>query len=291
MLLADGFSHVTNTKGGMSEWYRDYPELEKYRNEFYVTTSNHVNIAPVALYKKLAAKQDVVLMSFTDTYQQLFDTNAKAYYRHFPDLKKAMYFRYADSADALQKAKAANGKPIVIFNTTTGGGAEMAEYLTAKGIKDVSFLIGNLPGFYEYVQNYQPNASVNDYFTPKSSVQYFTPPSFCRYISQHKDFQIVDIRPDTLFNKITNGTKLDYKYLKGAVNFPADQSADAFAQRFPDKNKLYVLTQTFMVTGQALVDELIKKGYKIGWLMGGNERWEWYTNNIEWFECRDYFVK
>ena len=37
--------------------------------------------------------------------------------------------------------------------------------------------------------------------------------------------------------------------------------------------------------GVDLVNALIKKGYKAGWLIGGIERWEWYTNNIDEFKC------
>jgi hypothetical protein len=43
-------------------------------------------------------------------------------------------------------------------------------------------------------------------------------------------------------------------------------------------------------TGIELADALLKKGYRIGWIIGGIERWEWYTNNIDAFTCKDYFI-
>jgi rhodanese-related sulfurtransferase len=34
ILLNNGFTHVNNVQGGMTEWYRRYDELAPYRNEF-----------------------------------------------------------------------------------------------------------------------------------------------------------------------------------------------------------------------------------------------------------------
>ena len=37
--------------------------------------------------------------------------------------------------------------------------------------------------------------------------------------------------------------------------------------------------------GIELVNTLAERGYKMGWIIGGIERWEWYTNNIREFKC------
>jgi len=212
-----------------------------------------------------------------------------AYYKHFPEFKDARFFKAADSLLVLEAAKAASGKTIVLFNTIGNGAAEAAEWLTQKGIPNVNYLVGNIGGFYEYLANYQQQGDIKKYLSPNSNIWFFTPLSYCK--SKTVNQQWVDLRHDTTFNKVTNGTRLSYKTIKGAVNFPFYKSADEFAQQFPDKNKTYLFIPQQGYVGFELADELIKKGYKIHWLMGGIERWEWYTNNIEGFPCKDYLIK
>jgi hypothetical protein len=40
-----------------------------------------------------------------------------------------------------------------------------------------------------------------------------------------------------------------------------------------------------------LADALTKMGYKISWMIGGLDRWEWYMNNVEDFKCNDLLVQ
>ena len=122
----------------------------------------------------------------------------------------------------------------------------------------------------------------------KSGIQYYTPLQFCK--NTPENVQWVDIRHDTTFNKVTQGTKLNYKTLKGAVNFPFYKNADDFEKQFRDKKKLYMLLPEQGYAGVELANALIKKGYKIGWIIGGIERWEWYSNNIDEFKCADHLV-
>ncbi|MGZ8525229.1 MAG: hypothetical protein ACXWV1_12415, partial [Chitinophagaceae bacterium] len=93
------------------------------------------------------------------------------------------------------------------------------------------------------------------------------------------------------FNQITHGTKLDYKTLEGAVNFPFYKTPDDFSRQFPDKKKFYMILPEQGYKGVELAGALLSKGYNIGWLIGGLERWEWYTNNIQAFVCKDQLVK
>jgi len=43
--------------------------------------------------------------------------------------------------------------------------------------------------------------------------------------------------------------------------------------------------------GLLLADELTKEGYKIAWMLGGVDRWEWYMNNVEDFKCNGSLVE
>ena len=109
-------------------------------------------------------------------------------------------------------------------------------------------------------------------------------------MSPSKNTKIIDLRHDTLFNKITKGTKYSYRHLKDAVNFFADKGTPEFEKQFPDKKTEYVFISENGTNGIEFADSLAKKGYKINWINGGFQEWEWYMNNVETFRCMDYLV-
>ena len=289
LLLQNGFSSVSNVQGGMTEWYRNYDELKKYIPAMYENNIAYHNMAPSQLFQKLVSKEPVELIGFRNSPRFFFDSLVAPFYTYFPDIKNVNYYPPADSLQILEKVRSANGKTIVLFSTVGGGAADAAEWLTQKGFTNIYNLVNSLTGFYEYLANYQPPAARDKYLSDKSKIRFYTPLSFCR--EQLKNVQWIDLRHDTTYNQITKGTKLDYKTLKDAVNFPFYKTADEFTQRFPDKKKLYMILPEQGYTGIELADNLSKKGYQIGWVMGGLERWEWYANNIDIFICKDYFIK
>jgi rhodanese-related sulfurtransferase len=289
LLLEKNFANITNVQGGMSEWFRNYDELKPYADKFYEESISYTNVSPSGLFQKLKANEPVEFIGFSNTPRFFFDSVIATLFQYFPDFKNVSYFKPADSLQVLEKVKAANGKPIVLFNTVGGGAAETADWLSQKGISNVNYLIGNLTGFYEYLVNYQESSDVKKYLAPKSNIQFFTPLSFCK--TRLPFLQWVDLRHDTLFNKITNGTRLSYKTITDAVNFPFYKTADDFVNQFRDKTRLYLFIPQQGYIGLELAAELVKRGYMIDWLIGGIERWEWYTNNVEVFTCKDYLSK
>jgi rhodanese-related sulfurtransferase len=102
---------------------------------------------------------------------------------------------------------------------------------------------------------------------------------------------MVDVRHDSLFNKVNKGTKYDFKHLKDAVNFFEGRGTALFEKEFPDRKKEYVLISENGIDGIEFADALSKKGYNITWLTGGLDRWEWYMNNVEDFRCNDFLVE
>ena len=288
LLLQNNFSSITNVQGGMSEWFRNYDELKPYAG-YREHSISYTNISPSEVFSKLKANEPVLFLGFSNNPRFAFDSMIVAFYKRFPELKGARYFKTADSTLILEKAKAFRGKAIVLFNTVGGGAAETADWLTQKGVPNVNYLVGNIFGFYEYLANYKKETEISKYLSTASAIKFFTPLSFCK--SKPVNHQWIDLRHDTTYNKITNGTRLSYKTIKDAANFPFYKTADDFASQFPDKSKNYLLIPHQGYVGLELADELIKKGYKIHWLMGGIERWEWYTNNIEGFPCKEYLVK
>ena len=291
LLLEKNFKNITNVKGGMSEWYRNYDEMKPFASSFYENKIGYKNISPSQLYNQLKNNDPVLFIGFKNAPRNWFDSVVVSFYQHFPDLKNAEYFTSADSAAVLSKAKKASGKNIVVFNTIGMGAGEMANWLTQNGITNVHYLVGNLPGFYEYMVNYQPTEKKAKYFSSKNKIQFYSGLNLCRSLEQEKSLQLIDLRHDTIFTKPTVGTKLTYHHLRGAINFPYYRSVDEFVKQFPDKNKEYVLLPHQGYVGMELTDALLNKGYKIGWLIGGNERWEWYTNNMETFSCSNFLVQ
>lgn len=288
LLLQNGFTKVINVKGGMSEWYRNYDELHPYASAVYENTIAYQNLAPAQFFKLAQSGKPAVVIGFQNPPAFFFDSLIAPYYPYFPDIHGASYFRQNDSLQILEKVKAANGKPVILFNRVGRGSAENAEWLVKRGYKNIFFLVGGMAGYFEYLANYQPGM-LKKLLTANSQIEFYTPLHFCR--AQPANVQWIDLRHDTTFNQVTHGTKLDYKTMKGAVNFPFYRSADDFAIQFPDKRKLYMLLPENGFTGVELADALTKKGYRIGWLIEGLERWEWYTNNIVNFACKDYFIK
>ena len=54
---------------------------------------------------------------------------------------------------------------------------------------------------------------------------------------------------------------------------------------------MYILIPDRGYAGVDFAEALTRKGYRVGWLIGGIERWEWYTNNIPDFNCKDHLIK
>jgi len=288
ILLNNGFTHVNNVQGGMTEWYRRYDELLPYRDEFLEKGVIYNNISPGELLDQLNSGKKVLLFGIRNSPRAWFDSFSIKLYRYYPIYRNTIYFNYADSLkilEAVQKEK----QPVVLFNLVNNGAAELAEWLTQKGVPHVSYLIGGPNLFYEYALNEQTPSKTEKLFSASSNIRFVTPVTYCQSTGI-QNMQMVDIRHDTLFNKINSGVKHDYKHLKNAVNFFVGKGASQFEQEFPDKQKGYVFISD-NVNGIEVADELAKKGYKIAWMIGGLDRWEWYMNNVEDFKCNDLLVE
>jgi rhodanese-related sulfurtransferase len=204
LLLENGFKHVNNVQGGMTEWYRNYDLMKSYASDFENNISYH-NMAPAELFRKLKNSEPVVLIGFTNPPRFFFDSLVAPLYPVFPDFTNATYYQPADSLKILELAKTANGKAIVLFNTIGGGASDAAEWLTTKGIPNVHNLIGNLPGFYEYMENFQAQKIAATVLKYKSKIRFYTPLSFCRELP--RNMQWIDLRHDTSYNQVTKGIR------------------------------------------------------------------------------------
>lgn len=290
LLLKNGFTHVNNVQGGMTEWFRRYDELAPYRTQFYETANSYKNISPAQLLHMLSSGEKVQLIGITNTPRFFWDSATVRFYQYYPALKNAVYFNYADSLKILEQAQQAKGKPIVLFNMVNNGAAETSEWLTQKGIPDATYLVGNSYLFYEFFRNKNPGQKTTKFIESKSKIDFITAPNYC---SKQKtgNTVLIDLRHDSLYNKVNKGTKHAFKHLANSVNFFEGNGVDQFSKQFTDKKKNYVFISENGIDGLALANGLTKKGYSISWLIGGLQRWEWYMNNVEDFGCNNSLVK
>jgi rhodanese-related sulfurtransferase len=241
------------------------------------------------LLDQLTTGKNVLLIGVKNTPQFWYDSFNLKLYRYYPLFAKTVYFNYADSLKILEEAQKDKSRPVVLFNMVNVGAAELADWLTRKGVQNASYLVGGDNLFYEYATNKQTPGKTDKLFTAQSNVHFITPVIYCK-ISGNQNVQMIDLRHDSLFNKINDGVKHDYKHLKNAVNFFAGKGAAQFEQEFTDKKKEYVFISD-NYDGLQMADELTRKGYKISWMAGGLDRWEWYMNNTEDFKCNDLLVE
>jgi rhodanese-related sulfurtransferase len=291
LLLKNGFTNVNNVRGGMTEWYRRSDELLPYRDAFLETSIPYKNISAAQVADHLFAGKKILLIGIASTPRFAFDSATIKFYQYFPAFKDAVYFAVADSLKILETVNGQKNQQVVLFNTVNNGAAELAGWLVQKGITDVSYLVGGTYYFYEYIRNKELDKKAAKFINQKSAIDFISSVNYCKKTSSKNNMQLIDLRHDTLFNKVTDGIKNDYRQVKNSVNFFADKGVDAFVQAFPDKKKEYVLASLNGTTGLELADALTKKGYKISWLMGGLQRLEWYTINMEDFNCSDILVK
>jgi rhodanese-related sulfurtransferase len=290
ILLDSGFRHVNNTRGGMTEFFRRFNEVAPYKNDFYETSVSYKNIAPAELLQQLSGKKNPLLISIGNTAKFSWDSLNLVLYRYYPSFKNEVNFNYADSLTILRLAEKEKDRQVVLFNNTNYGAAELAGWLTEKGIRNVAYLVGGADLFYEYLADENLISLADKFLAKHSSIRFMTPSLFCNQEHSSKDTRIIDLRPDTLFDKVTKGTKHNYKHLKDAVNFFAGKGREKFEQQFPDKRYQYILISGNGVDGLEFADSLAKDGYKISWMNGGLQEWEWYMNNVETFKCTGYLV-
>jgi len=287
ILLNNGFTHVNNVQGGMTEWYRRYDDLAPYRDALETSTL-YKNISPEEVLDQLNAGKKVLILGIRNNPRAWFDSFNLKLYRYYPIFKSTVYVNYDDSMKILEMAQKEKA-PVVLFNLVNNGAAELAEWLTQKGVPNVSYLVGGDNLAYEYALNKQSAKATGKLFASTSELRFITPVTYCK-MNGNKNVQMVDLRHDSLFNKVNDGVKHDYKHLVNAVNFFGGKGAAQFEQDFPDKKKEYVFIND-SYDGLDMADALTKKGYKISWMIGGLDRWEWYMNNTEDFKCNDMLVE
>jgi rhodanese-related sulfurtransferase len=230
MLLKNGFTHVNNTRGAMTEWYRRFDELKDYRTELDQEDVRYKNLAPAELLRSLDMDAKPLLVGVQNNARMVWDSGNLKLFRNFPVLKGTLFFHVKDSLLLLQEAMKSPGRPIVLFSMVNSGAAEMADWLTGKGIKNASYLVGGLTLTYEYSLDHFGKEKTASYFQPNSSIDFITPLVYCSNKAAITD--IVDLRDDSLFNKISEGVKHNFSHLKEAKNFPFAMGADRFIAAF-----------------------------------------------------------
>ncbi|MGH2646697.1 MAG: rhodanese-like domain-containing protein, partial [Ginsengibacter sp.] len=200
LLLDSGFQHINNTRGGMTEFFRRYNEVEPLETDLYETGINYKNIAPSQLIEELRTKKNPLLINVSNKPNYFWDSANIVFNKYFPAFKNAVSFNYADSLKILEIAKKETGRPLVLFNSINYGAAELARWITQKGIPNVSYLVGGTNLFYEYVANENLLPLVDKFIQMNSKIHFITPSVFCNKMSVLNNTKIIDLRHDTVFN-------------------------------------------------------------------------------------------
>ncbi len=179
LLLDSGFEHINNTRGGMTEFFRRYSEVKPFENDLYQTSINYKNMSSAELIDELLANKNPILVNVSNTPRFFWDSLNITFYKYFPALRNAVNFNYADSLKILELVKKDNNSPVVLYNNTNYGAAELANWLTKKGIQNVAYLVGNINLLYEYIVNENMNSATNKFLKMNSAINFITPSSFC----------------------------------------------------------------------------------------------------------------
>jgi rhodanese-related sulfurtransferase len=290
ILLKNGFKNVNNVQGGMTEWYRRYEDLAPYRNALE-TSVRYTNISAAQLFNLYQKNSEFQLVGINIIPRYFYDSASKRLLEILPSFKKAIFFNSNDSGKVLEYAKKIGGKPIVLFSGYSYGAAEMADWLVSEGIPNVQYLVGGINYYLEYIANKNLMAEAASSLVTKNTMRFISSGYFCDQMANKYRTVIIDLRNDTLFNRINEGIKSDYTHLQNSVSFPADRSSGEFEKTFPDKAPQYIMVSRYGSEGIELADELSKKGYHINWLLGGIARFDWYTINVETFHCSDLLLR
>lgn len=290
ILTRNGFKNVNNVQGGMTEWYRRYEDLLPYRSSLE-TSVKYKNISSAQLHDLLANNSNFLLIGINIVPRTWWDSATARYNSYMPNFKKAVFYNDTDSAKILELAKKNGGRPIVLFNNYSMGAAEIADYLAAQGIPNVQYLVGGTMYFHEYLANKNLISKAGNMIAANHTMRLITPAWYCSQLTGKPGTTIIDLRHDTLFNKTNRGIRNDFTRLNASTNFPFTKTADEFVQAFPDKKPEYVFVSRNGMEAIDLAENLSQKGYKINWLIGGFSRYDWYTINVENFNCRDHLLR
>src|SRR6185369_12907495 len=92
------------------------------------------------------------------------------FYRYYPSFKDAVSFNYADSLKILELLQNEKNRQVVLFNTTNYGAAELAGWLTQKGVSNVNYLVGGVDLFYEYIINENLTSGADKFLSMHSRI-------------------------------------------------------------------------------------------------------------------------
>ena len=87
MLLDSGFTHINNTRGGMTEFFRRYNELAPFKKNFYETNTVYTNVAPAELLEQLSQNKAPLLIGISNTPKFFWDSLDVVFYRYYLLLK------------------------------------------------------------------------------------------------------------------------------------------------------------------------------------------------------------
>lgn len=285
ILKRRGFTRVNNVRGGMTEWFRRSSELEPYRKRFWESKVPYQLVSPAALWESLSAGKKIKLLVLHTEPRTFYDSLNQNLSRFLPLFKAIQHYSLTDSSKILHDLQQSQQDQVVILNHVRNGAAGMVAWLSDQGIRNVGYLVGSMNYFNEYLSDKGLSEKALPYLSFPARFGFVSAGYLCNTKNSREAITWVDIRHDSLYGKERTGIKYNYRYVQNAIHFGGEHGADAFIQKFPDRNRHYVLLSLDGYRGIELAEKLAEKGYKISWLIGGILRLEWYTINMEQFDC------
>lgn len=278
MLADSGFTNVFNINGGMTAIYYTDAKEKGCLKTLVETVNDYTIISANEICEKKSIKDNEIF---------ILDVRPDSAFRHISrDAKEnalgiirgAVNIPLTDLSGKLTAVP--KGRKEIIITDMYGDEAGKAAVLLKKnGYSKVSVLIEGVDRIL-YADRLNLTCRDQLYLSPLS-YQTISAAEFGRYAKENKDYTVLDVRTADEF---TNKHKDDWRnigHLKNAVNIPAVDITNRFAEL--DKNKeilLYAFSSSKEIFEAA--NELQKKGFsKIKVIIGGLFNLRWTSANVK----------
>lgn len=163
----------------------------------------------------------------------------------------------------LPRLPAEKDRPLVFYceSEVSYRSCEAADAAAKKGYTRVMVLDGGLPSWKK--AGYETESTER---IPREAVEAVKPPVLRQWMKEKRDFLLVDIRAEKMFQK---------GHIEGAVNIPIHQLHFRYGEL--PRNRLLIMVDSRGFRTPLAAAYLIRKGFEVKRLFGGMTKWEAVT--------------
>jgi len=230
-LLADsGFTNIYNINGGLTNFYGQGIQSADCSGYSIVT-----NIA----YKIVSPKQ---LANSKISYYIIDLRSDSAFSGKSLDERRRMQGRFTNAVNVpfatfQPNTLAIPSKPILLVDDFGAQSPLAAKMLSDKGLNDVSILFNGMDEWLNYITNTtdKPTVQWNNF----SNFKMLSPDDFNKWMTEKKNFVLVDVRPKDQFNNQSKNYWENIGQIKSAINIPYSELPSA--TNLPSKSTTVVV--------------------------------------------------